>query len=144
VSGVVGDFLLVRTGAREIGLRLEDVLEVSDLGPVRPVPSAAPALRGVTAARGRLVPVVHLESLLAATACPSARGTTVVLASLEGRPVGLEVEEADLLTRQDLLPVPPDETVPWASAMVRGTSGLIPILNLDAFRDRLLESGAKP
>ena len=66
-----------------------------------------------------------------------------MLASLEGRPVGLEVEEADLLTRQDLLPVPPDETVPWASAMVRGTSGLIPILNLDAFRDRLLESGAK-
>jgi chemotaxis signal transduction protein len=136
-------FLVVRAGERDIGLRLEDVVEVADLGDVHPVPSTAPALRGITPSRGGLMPVVHLGALLAGVACPATRGRTVVRATMGGWAVGLEVEDADLLTRQEPLPVPPGESLPWALAMVRGPAGLIPILNLEAFRDRLLETGAK-
>ena len=140
---LVGDFLLVHTGARQVGLRLEDVVEVNPLGEVHQVPTSTPALRGVTRARDRLVPVLHLGALLGASRCPAEHGSTMVLARLAGHSLGLEVDEADLITRQELVPVPAGESVPWALAMVRGAKGLIPILNLNAFREQLLEAGAK-
>ena len=57
-------WLLVRAAGRRVGLALSQVIEVVDLGPVYPVPSTEPAVRGVTASRGRLVPLVHLGALL--------------------------------------------------------------------------------
>ena len=54
--------------AGRVGLSLEQVIEVLDLGPVYPVPSTEPAVRGVTSSRGRIVPLVHLASLLDARA----------------------------------------------------------------------------
>ncbi|MGH7704056.1 MAG: chemotaxis protein CheW [Gemmatimonadales bacterium] len=134
-----GDFLLVRAGTRSVGLRLQDVVEVSELGEVFPVPSHAPAIRGVTPARGRLVPLLHLGAFLGSGSCPPERASTAVLAEFEGHRVCLEVDEADVLTRETMLPVPPDQSLPWARAMVQRTDGFIPILNLSALRARIAE-----
>ena len=41
-------WLLVRAGGRTVGLALEQVIEVLDLGRVYPVPSSEAAVRGVT------------------------------------------------------------------------------------------------
>jgi hypothetical protein len=50
-------FLLVRAGNRRVGLQLGDVLEVVALGDVHPVPVVEPAVRGLVAVQGRMVPL---------------------------------------------------------------------------------------
>ena len=74
----------MRTGSRRVGLELAHVVEVIQIGPVHPVPSREPAVRGVTVVRGRMVPVVHLGALLDIAACPVAVGDLVVVVTVDG------------------------------------------------------------
>jgi chemotaxis signal transduction protein len=138
-----GDFLLVSVGHRRVGLRLVDVIEVADLGEVHAVPLSEPSLRGVSPAKGSLVPVVHLGALLASEPCPEARSTVGVLAVAGGALVCFEVDDADVVTGGTLRPVPPGEMMPWALAVVQVDDDLVPILNLNTLRDRLAEAGTR-
>ncbi|MEO8635490.1 MAG: chemotaxis protein CheW [Gemmatimonadales bacterium] len=126
--------LLVRTAGRHVGIRLEDVIEVTELGAVSRVPSALPAVRGVTVARGRLVTLLHLGALLAQEACPDGGvSATVVLASAAGTTIALEVEEADTVSGVTIL-APPEgsEFAGLALGAIRRGKEWIPILNLEA------------
>lgn len=134
-------YLLVRVEGKEYGLPLARVLEVGDLAEVLDVPRALAAMRGLTPLRGRLVPVVHLGALLADRSPPDAHGRAAVLVELgagEGaRRVALEVDDADDVVREPALPVPPGESLPWASGVARRRGALVPILDLDALGDRI-------
>jgi len=134
-------YLLVRVDGRPYGLPVARVLEVGDLGDVLDVPRALPAMRGVTPVRGRLVPLVHLGALLGARAAPPELGHAAVLVELgagEGvRQVAFEVDDADDVVREAALPVPPGESLPWASGVARRRGALVPILDLDALGDRI-------
>ena len=133
-------WLLVRAGSRRVGLALADVSEVLDPGPVYPVPSAEPALRGVTTARGAILPLVHLGALLDAGPCPERRSETIVLIRVEGRRVCLEVDEAEEVLREGGLPVPPGTSLPFAAAVVRHDGGLVPLLDIGALGARITET----
>ena len=130
-------YVMVRVGGRSYGLPLGPVLEVGDLGEVLDVPRALPAVRGLTPARGRLVPLIHLGALLKDQAPPVERGGAMVLVDLGGRLVELEVDDADEVVREAPLPVPPGEALPWASGMGRREGDLIPILDLEALGERI-------
>jgi chemotaxis signal transduction protein len=134
-------YLLVRVDGKEYGLPLARVLEVGDLADVLTVPRALAAMRGLTPLRGRLVPVVHLGALLADRSPPDERGRAAVLVELgagEGtRRVAFEVDDADDVVREPSLPVPPGESLPWASGVARRRGTLVPILDLDALGDRI-------
>jgi chemotaxis signal transduction protein len=133
-------WLLVRAGGRKVGLSLDQVVEVLDLGPVYAVPSSEPAVRGVTTCRGRIVPLVHLASLLdGRSQTPSGGGTAVVL-DLGGRRLCLEVDDADEVLREPGLPVPQDVSLPFAVAVVRAADGIIPLLDLTAIGARISET----
>ena len=134
-----GGFLLVRAGGRRIGLPLSYVLEIVELGAVRPVPVVAPAVRGVVAVQGRTLPLVHLASLLSGEHPSAAVGGTGVVTLLEGRRVCLEVEDAEALVHQPALPVPPGEVLPWAVGVARCGEDLVPLLDLPALGSRLAE-----
>src|SRR5688500_18630131 len=112
-------WLLVRAGGRRVGLALDQVIEVLDLGPVYPVPSTEPAVRGVTSFRGRLVPLVHLASLLDGRGEPAAGGGTAVMVRLGGRRLCLEVDDAEDVLREPGLPVPHDVSLLFAVAVAR-------------------------
>jgi chemotaxis signal transduction protein len=133
-------WLLVRAGARRVGLALGDVVEVLDSGPVYPVPSQEPALRGVTAARDGLMPLVHLGALLDGTTCPERRGETTILVRVDGRPLCLEVEDAEEVLSERGHPVPPGTTLPFAAAVARLPEGLVPLLDLTALVARISET----
>lgn len=139
MKGTAG-FLLVRTGNRRVGLELSHVLEVTEVGPVHPVPSVDPAVRGVVAVQGRLVPVVHLGSLLEDGASPPTAGDLVVVVMVEGRRVCLEIDDAEVVTHEAALPVPPGSTLPWASGVARHPEGLVPLLDLAALSSRFTEA----
>jgi chemotaxis signal transduction protein len=135
-------FLLVRTGNRRVGLELSHVLEVTQVGPVHPVPSVEPAVRGVVAVHGRIVPLVHLGALLEEAACPATTGqlVVVVVVMVDGRRVCLEIDDAEVVVREPALPVPPGATLPWAVGLARHPEGLVPLLDLVALSSRFTEA----
>jgi chemotaxis signal transduction protein len=135
-----GGFLLVRTSSRRVGLQLTQVLEVVSLGDVRAVPTVEPAVRGLVAVRGRAVPLVHLGALLDSVPCSPTTGATGVVVAVDGRRVCLEVEEAELLVREPVLPVPPGEILPWAVGVARVENELVPLLDVAAISSRLTET----
>jgi purine-binding chemotaxis protein CheW len=130
-------FLLVRAEQRPYGLPLERVVEVADLTEVLDVPRAGVAVRGLTPLRGRLVPLVHLGALLGLQAPPPERGRAAVLLELAGRLVAFEVDDADEVVRVAPLPLPDDESLPWAVGVAPRGDGLVPILDLDALGERI-------
>jgi chemotaxis signal transduction protein len=133
-------WLLVRAGGRRVGLALDQVIEVLDLGPVYPVPSTEPAVRGVTSSRGRLVPLIHLASLLDGRASAASGGGTAVMVRLGGRRVCLEVDDAEEVLREPGLPVPEDAALPFAVAVARQPDGIVPLLDLTAIGARISET----
>ncbi len=133
-------WLLVRAGGRRVGLALDQVIEVLDLGPVYPVPSTEPAVRGVTSSRGRLVPLVHLASLLDGRGSAASGGGTAVMVRLGGRRVCLEVDDAEEVLREPGLPVPEDASLPFAVAVARQPDGIVPLLDLTAIGARISET----
>lgn len=137
-----GGWLLVRAGARRVGLALEQVIEVLDLGPVHPVPSTDPAVRGVTTSRGRVVPLVHLATLLGGAGGAGGEGGTAVLVLVEGRRLCLEVDEAEEVLRETGLRVPSEVSLPFAVAVARRPDGLVPLLDLTPLGDRIAETAA--
>lgn len=134
-------WLEIEADGRRFGLPAADVLEVGEPGPILPAPSLVPAVRGVTEARGRLVPLLHLGAFLADRAAPELRGTATVLVRAGGRPVCLEVDDAFVVQRGEVLPaqVP---GLPFASALARQYGGTVPILDLTTLGDRLAGTGA--
>jgi chemotaxis signal transduction protein len=132
-------WLLVHAGHRRVGLALDQVIEVLDLGPVHPVPSTDPAVRGVTSSRGRIVPLVHLATLLGGA---GGEGGTAVLVRLDGRRVCIEVDRAEEVLREPGLPVPPDAPLPFTVAVARHPDGIVPLLDLTAVGARLAETAS--
>ena len=133
-------WLLVRAGGRRVGLALDQVIEVLDLGPVYPVPSTESAVRGVTSFRGRLVPLVHLASLLDGRGSATSGGGTAVMVRLDGRRVCLEVDDAEEVLREPGFPVPEDASLPFAVAVARQPDGIVPLLDLTAIGARISET----
>jgi len=121
-------------------LQLTQVVEVVSIADVRPIPTIDPAVRGVVPVRGRMVPLVHLGALLDGAPCSIATGATGVVVAVSGRRVCLEVEEAELLVREPVLPVPSGETLPWAVGIARVGEDLVPLLDVAAISSRLTET----
>src|SRR5213593_2769077 len=133
-SAMSPGYLLVRAEGKPYGLPLGRVLEVGDLGEVLEVPRALQAMRGLTPLRGRLVPLVHLGALLGERPPPAERGHTAVLVALGERSVAFEVDDADDVVREAMLPVPAGESLPWAAGVARRMGTLVPILDLEIGR----------
>lgn len=130
--------LLVRSEGRLLGIPLADVAEVTDLGVVQAVPTTVPAMRGVTTARGGLVPLFHLGALVGRRECPRGSGAGVmVIARVRRRWIALEVDEADAAPREEILPAPMESGAEaWSIGAVRRDNVWVPILNLEALAER--------
>jgi chemotaxis signal transduction protein len=135
-------YLLVRAGARRVGLPLSQVVEVLDPGTWYPVPSVEPAVRGVTVVRGRILPLVHLGALLEGRCSPPIRGEVAVLIELGGRRICLEVDDAESVLAEAGLPVSGECALPWAAGVARLADELVTLLDLTALDARLTEAAS--
>lgn len=133
-------YLLVVAGGRMVALPVAQLEGVAEPGPVTPVPSAEPALRGVGAVRNGTLPIVNLDALLrggSAGTPPEA----MVIVSAGGVRLGLEVDAADIVLHGEPLPAPGDGSLPWARAVIRHEGALVPLLDLGALGARMTDTG---
>ncbi len=130
-------FLIVRAGGQRYGLGINRVTEVIDGFAVDRVPSVHPSVRGVTPVRDRLVPLVHLGSLVSGTPPPELQGDTIVVAECSGKTVAFEVDDADEVVFEDPLPVPDGWDLPWALGVAKRDEELIPVVDVATLVDRL-------
>jgi len=132
-------YLLVRAGKRLVGLPVARVVAVIEPGAAYPVPAVGTAVRGVVTVGARILPVVHLGTVLDGGSCPAEPGGTGVIVTIDddGSRVCLEVEEAELVLREPGLPVPPGAVLPWAVAVARYGDELVPLLDLGALAGAL-------
>ena len=129
-------YLLVRSGRARYGVPLKDVVEVVEAGEVAFVPAAHPAVRGVSAVHGRLLPRIHLEGFLSGRAGPAVAPPTLVIAGAGGRSVAFEVDDVDLAPQADVLPVPAEWDGPCAVGVARHEGDWIPVLDVQALLSR--------
>ena len=139
---MIATWLVVEADGRRLGLPAKEVLEVGEPREVLAAPSLLDAMRGVTEARGRLVPLLHLGAFLAGRPAPETRGTATVLVTSGGRPVCLEVDDAYVVQRGEVLPAAGLPGLPYANAIARPEGGTLPILDLTAIGERLAGTGA--
>lgn len=137
-------YLLVHTAGRPVGLEVAEVLEIVDLASTFPVPANDPSVRGVVSVRERLVPVVNLSSVLWGDDCPVQLGEVGVLARAGRQRVCLEVDDAEAVLAEEVVPVPAGESLPWALGVARREGVLVPILDLKALGVRLLGGKSGP
>lgn len=134
-------YLKLSAGGRRFGVPVGQVLEVGEPGEVLPAPSHEPALRGVSEARGKLVPVLHLAAFLAGAPCPAERGAAVVLlrSGTGAVPwlVALEVDDVFAVVQGVVLPAAGLPSLPWATGLAQREEGALPILDLSPLAEHL-------
>ena len=133
--------MLVRVGDRQVCLMVGSLVEVIELTAPFPVPSATPALRGLIPVRERLVPVLHLGAALAGEAVPDRLGEMVVIASVEERMIGLEVDYASEVMPALVDPLPEDLLVPGAVGVVQREGLFLPVIDVALLGAQLIDIG---
>jgi len=132
-------FLVVAAGACRVALPVAQLEAVTDAGDIAALPVAEPAMVGVATVRGETLPVISLARLLDTDA--SRDPGVFVLVNAGGTRICLAVEDAETLSRGDVLPLPPDGATPWARAVLRDGEALVPLLDLEALAERLAATG---
>lgn len=133
----MSDWLLVRSSGRPYAVPMAAVELVCEVGAPTPAPARVPAVRGVIAVAGRLVPLAHLGALVLEQEPPAERGPVGIVVRDGERRLVLEVDEAPGLERGDVEPLPPAWRGGWAAAAVRGADGLVPLLDVAHLFERL-------
>ena len=134
-------YLLVTARGHLVGLPVSQLEGVAEPGPVTPVPSAEPALRGVGAVRGGTLPIVSLGALLEGSGADATPAQVMVIVAAGGVRLGLEVDAADIVLRGEAMPAPRDGSMPWARSVMRHEGALVPLLDLGALGARMTETG---
>jgi chemotaxis signal transduction protein len=129
--------LLVKANGSSYGIRIDQVLEVRDGFEVHQAPGLRSAVRGVTPLRGRLVPLVHLGALVTNTTPSQDPCPTLVLVQVDSKLLALEVEDADEVASEDLLPVPDAWQLPWACGVCQRGPAMIPVIDVELLAERL-------
>lgn len=101
-------FLLVKSGAAILGVRLESVLEVLTSQPLTPLPGSPESILGLVNLRGRMLTVVDLSLCLGEVEV----GHRLVVVEYRGRQVALAVPDVSRI-----LSVPADALHPIRDAL---------------------------
>ncbi len=129
------DVIVFESGDRRFALELKYVQEVFTLGHVTPVPLAPPAIRGSANLRGKMVPVISIQTLFGLpTRNKVLPGTTALLTHVEGATIAIPVGRVI-----DVMSVPQNKfeeggqgSGPLIPGSFRGLAGSTPLLDITA------------
>jgi chemotaxis-related protein WspB len=132
--------LKFQAGSSLFAVDSKQVVEVTPWVNLRPIPLAAPYMKGLFHYRGRVVPVVDLAGLMGAAACQPRLSTRIIVtersaAGAERSLVGLLAERvSDLVKVADNRFVAPSEamnSVSFLGPLVETESGLVQLILVD-------------
>ncbi len=129
------DVIVFDSGDRRFALELKYVQEVFTLGHVTPVPLAPPAVRGSANLRGKMVPVISIQTLFGLpTRTKVLPGTTALLTHVEEAIAAIPVRRV-----VDVVSVPQSRyeeggqgSGPLIPGSFRGLAGSTPLLDIAA------------
>jgi purine-binding chemotaxis protein CheW len=129
------DVIVFESGDRRFALELKYVQEVFTLGHVTPVPLAPPAIRGGANLRGKMVPVVSIQTLFGLpTRSKVLPGTTTLLTHVGGATAAIPVKRV-----VNVVTVPQSRyeeggqgSGPMIPGSFRGVAGSTPLLDIAA------------
>ncbi len=120
-------------------LPVDDVLEVSEMGELTPLPGASPAIVGVRNLRGQVVPVVDLAEVLGLVGAPPP-GRLVIVERAE-RKAGLAV---DGVGGVEELPAASEETdSPHLAGALLSGGALVGVLDVGSVLDTVAGTPAR-
>jgi purine-binding chemotaxis protein CheW len=133
------DLLCFRLGELTFAIHIAPVIQLIDMVTILPLPHENGMVEGVINVRGGLVPVVDLRRYLSMGGTERELHTPIILASVNGRAMGLIVDEvlgvfgfpvSQLFRSEDFLPsvLQPE---PVFDGILTGQSGPRLLLNLD-------------
>lgn len=137
--------LQFQAGRERYGLDIEQILEISSLVSLRPIPHAPPEVAGTFNYRGTLTPVVDLTTLLTGAASRPRMSTRIILVTFEGEDgrshvlglVAESVTEMISCSRESLQqPVVSVGGAPYLGDMVFDERGSIQLLDLERLLTR--------
>lgn len=115
--------LRLEVGTDRVLLDARSALAIAPLSRLTPVPFAAPHVAGLTARRGRAIPVFHLRVLLGLPLSQLPETSRVVVLDAPGQPaLAVDSVQDDDLPEDDALRAPPETMAPAARALLRGTT----------------------
>ncbi|PYU94825.1 MAG: chemotaxis protein [Acidobacteria bacterium] len=132
--------LKFQVGSSLFAVDSKQVLEVTPWVNLRPIPLAAPYIKGLFHYRGKVVPVVDLAGLMGAAACQPRLSTRIIV--IERSAAGAERSLMGLLAERvtDLVKVADNQFMPPSGAMnnvsflgpfVETESGLVQLILVD-------------
>jgi len=133
--------MLVQVGDRQVCLLVGSLVEVIEMVAPFPVPSVTPALRGLIPVRERLVPLLHLGAALDGGVCPDRAGEMVVIASVDEKTIGLEVDHVSEVMPIMIDPLPEDLLVPGAIGVVKREGSFLPVIDVALLSAQLIDIG---
>lgn len=129
------DVIVFASGDRRFALELKYVQEVFTLGHVTPVPLAPPAVRGAANLRGKMVPVISIQTLFGLpTRTKVLPGTTALLAHVDQATVAIPVSRVvDVVSvSQNRYEEGGQGSGPLVPGSFRGVAGSTPLLDIGA------------
>lgn len=129
------DALLINVGGQTYALPLLQIQEIRGWSPVAPLPGTDPACLGVLNLRGHVLPVFDARPLVGKPAAPPTPQDVIVVAVLDGKPLGLLVDSVSDIVEIDAQAISrADQGEAWSSGLIDGiaTVGewLVPLLAL--------------
>ena len=129
------DVLLVNVSDQAYALPLLQIQEIRGWSPVNPLPDTDAACLGVLNLRGSVLPVFDARMILGKPASVPKPQDVIVVAMLDGKPLGLLVDSVSDIVEIDASSISrADQGEAWSSGLIDGiaTVGerLVPVLAL--------------
>lgn len=132
------DALLIKVGDQSYAMPLLQIQEIRGWTPVSALPDTDPACLGVLNLRGHVLPVFDARRILQKPNPEPRPQDVIVVADLDGKPVGLLVDGVSDIVKIDdnsVTAASADEV--WSSGLVEGIANvgdqLVPLLALQRF-----------
>lgn len=129
-------YVRVIAGGEHYAFPVNDVLEISDLGEVAPVPGAPPEVMGVRNLRGQVIPVIDLATVLGLG--DDADRERIVVAEHRGRRGGLAVTE--IVDVGELAEATETVESPYLAGAILVDGALVGVVDVAAVLDGLSEA----
>lgn len=135
------EVVTIQVGDQVMGVDLQKVQAVVDLGPLTPIPFAPPGLGGAVNVRGDVVAVLDLDLLVVGQEGPARSGDPALLVSEGGTTVALRVDRVHAITTVDRHAVRPcglDPALIHGQAMT--SQGPVHLLSLPGVLTRIRQA----